>query len=502
MSHVGCLIYIIITDNARYHIMKLSKYIVFLAVILITISSCVDDDFSSSPDYNLQFSTDTVKFDTVFSKVPSSTRTMWVHNKSEKDLRCSNIRLLNGNQTGYRVNVDGVYLSPASGFQVQNVEIRKNDSIRVFVELTPPRNGTLEAKRLQDKLVFRLESGNVEEIILDAFSWDAKELNHLVVTKDTTIESESPILVNGTIKVQEGATMTIPAGQTLYFSSNSGIEVDGKLVLSGTKDKNVTLRGSRLDNMFDYLPYDLVSGQWNGIRFTGSSYDNKIEFADIHSAMNGIVCDSSDVYKRKLNIENSIIHNCQGYGVEAINSDLYINNSQITNTLKDCLAIFGGKVFVGNSTIAQFYPFDSKRGAALRFSNSFNGTSLLLLSMQCVNDIITGYSEDVMFGEPDDSENPFNYMFKSCLIRTPEVTDEKNKNFFTDVIWEEPSDTVSGGEKNFKLVDIEKQYYDFHLSGNSKAIGTASVEHSTKTDRDGAERDEKPDMGCYEFKEH
>lgn len=485
----------------RYNTMKSYKYIILSVVMLMTISACIDGEFSSSPSYHLHFSKDTVKFDTIFSKVPSSTRTMWVYNKSDKNLRCNNVRLLNGNQTGYRVNVDGVYLSPSSGFQVQNVEIRKNDSIRVFVELTSPKNGTREAKRLQDKLVFKLESGNVHEIILDAFSWDAKEINNLVIYGDTIIESELPILVNGTINVKKGAILTIPAGQTLYFNSNAGIEVDGTLILKGTKENNVILRGARLDNIFDYLPYDLLSGQWKGIHYTETSYNNRIEYADIHSTMNAIVCDSSNVSKRKLNIENSIIHNCQGYGVKSINSNIYINNSQITNTLKDCLAIFGGNAFIGNSTIAQFYPFDSKRGQALRFSNSYENKSLPILSMQCVNNIITGYSEDVLSGEKDDSENTFNYMFTSCLIRTPEIKDEKNKSFFVDIIWEDPSDNISGGEKNFKLVDINKQHYDFHLSEKSKAIGSAAASHSTKNDRDGNERDDKPDMGCYEFKE-
>ena len=121
--------------------MKSCKYLILLAIAAIGITACNDEDFSSSPSLSLTFSTDTVKFDTIFSKVPTSTRTMWVYNRSGKDLRCTNVRLLNGNQTGYRVNVDGVYLSPAAGYQMQDVEIRNKDSLRVFVELTSPKNG-------------------------------------------------------------------------------------------------------------------------------------------------------------------------------------------------------------------------------------------------------------------------------------------------------------------------------------------------------------------------
>ncbi len=481
--------------------MKSCKYLILLAIAVIGITACNDEDFSSSPSLSLTFSTDTVKFDTIFSKVPTSTRTMWVYNRSGKDLRCTNVRLLNGNQTGYRVNVDGVYLSPAAGYQMQDVEIRNEDSLRVFVELTSPKNGKLVAQELIDKLLFTLESGNTQELVLDAFSWDAEEVNNLVVSSDMTLESEYPLLVNGMIKVEEGATLTIPAGQTIYFSSNAGIEVSGTLRVEGTAEKNVTLRGSRLDNMFDYLPYDLISGQWKGIHFMASSYDNLIEYADIHSTMDGIVCDESDLSKLKLDIENSIVHNCQGYGIKAISSSVKIDNCQITNTLNDCVAFFGGNAYVGNSTLAQFYPFDSRRGAALRFTNFYEENTLPLYNLNCVNSIVTGYAEDVIMGETDESESVFTYSFANCILRTPKVEDEKSAAFFKDIIWEEPEDTVYSGEKNFKLVDIDTQHYDFHLSDKSKAIGAASTEYAPANDRDGKPRDEKPDMGCYEFRE-
>ena len=36
-------------------------------------------------------------------------------------------------------------------------------------------------------------------------------------------------------------------------------------------EKGIVLRGDRLDNMFDYLPYDYVSGQWQGVRIQEGS---------------------------------------------------------------------------------------------------------------------------------------------------------------------------------------------------------------------------------------
>ena len=121
------------------------------AAVLLACSACTDDDsFSSSPSNRLTFSTDTVRMDTVFATVPSSTRSFWVYNKSGDGIRCTTVRLAGGNQTGFRVNVDGEYLSPTAGYQVSNVEIRKNDSIRVFVELTSPVNAEEGPQEIED----------------------------------------------------------------------------------------------------------------------------------------------------------------------------------------------------------------------------------------------------------------------------------------------------------------------------------------------------------------
>ena len=52
----------------------------------------------------------------------------------------TNVRLAQGNQTGFRVNVDGISLDASNGYQANNLEVRNKDSIRVFVEMTSPIN--------------------------------------------------------------------------------------------------------------------------------------------------------------------------------------------------------------------------------------------------------------------------------------------------------------------------------------------------------------------------
>ena len=274
--------------------MKCRYLIQFLLTVVLCVACTDDDSFTTSPSYLLTFSTDTVKMDTVFSKIPSSTRTFWVFNRSGEGIRCVDVRLANGNQTGY---------------------------------------GYPDPQILEDNLVFTLESGAVQKVNLNAYTWDADILTDVTVKDELVLEGSKPTIIYGMMRVEEGATLRIPAGKTVYFHGNSGLEVYGRLMTEGTADANVVLRGDRMDRMFDYLPYDMVSGQWQGIHIYESSYDNVLEYTDVHGAFNGIVCDSAAVDRQKLTMRNVTVHNCQGAGLSAVNAKVTLENCQLTNTL-------------------------------------------------------------------------------------------------------------------------------------------------------------------------
>ena len=139
--------------------MKKFSMFFFLSVVMLMVACTDDDTFTTSRSNLLSFSTDTLRLDTTFSNVPTSTKTFWVYNKSGDGLRLTNIRLAQGNQTGFRVNVDGIELSAENGYQVSNLEVRNKDSIQVFVEMTSPFNNALTPQEVSDNLLFTLESG-------------------------------------------------------------------------------------------------------------------------------------------------------------------------------------------------------------------------------------------------------------------------------------------------------------------------------------------------------
>jgi hypothetical protein len=371
------------------------------------------------------------------------------------------VRLKNGNQTGFRVNVDGSYLDNTLGAVVTDLEVRKGDSLRIFVELTSPETHQLEPQMVIDDLLFQLESGVEQRVRLEAWAWDAVKMTDLVVSRDTTIDTRVPIILYGNgLRIDSGAVLTL-RGTTLYFHDRAGIDVYGRLVA-----EDCVMRGDRLDRMFDYLPYDRVSGQWRGLCFASSSTGNMLSNTEIHNAMTAVMLADSaamDTTQLRLQMSHCIIHNAKGHGLVSYNSNVALDYCQLTNTLGDCLAVYGGRCLIDHCTLAQFYPFSADRGAALRFVAAKGDVSIT-----CRNSIVTGYADDVLMGEQTDTTTTMRYLFEDCLLRTPKV--ENDTMSFRNIIWETPKDSIQG-KLHFVNIDEENLYYDFHLDSLSTAQG-------------------------------
>lgn len=456
---------VIIREKVRF-IIKMKRTFLYLIIFACAIASCSDDDkFTTSPAALLTFSTDSVKMDTVFSTVGSRTYDFWVFNRTDRGLRLQSVYLRMGNQTGFRVNVDGSYLDNTLGSVVNDLEVRSGDSLRVFVELTAPRNQQLEPQAVEDRLVFALESGAQQYVTLCGCSWDAVISDSIVVSSDTLIESRQPIVVMQGLRVDSGATLTL-RNTTLYFHSKAGVDVYGTL-----KTENSVLRGDRLDHMFDYLPYDRISGQWRGLRFFPSSYENELIATEIRNAEDGIVCDSTELRTdcQRLYMERSIVHSSAGHGLQAFNSWVGLLRCQFSNAAGDCVAFYGGAVVMDHCTVAQFNVLGTSRGAALRFANFYGDYTYPLQQMRMTNSIVTGYDDDVVMGQTmeDDSTTAFSYYFERCLLRTPALEDTVNCR---DILWETKDDSIQGAA-HFRAVMDREMIYDFHLDSLSTAQG-------------------------------
>ena len=472
-----------------------------LGLLSMMLTACNDNDtFTTSPGYLLQMPQDTLSLDTVFSTVPSPHKTFVIHNNSGEGIRIATTKLQKGTQSGFRVNVNGTFLSNSTAHLIKDMEVRNGDSIRIFVEMTAPLQGDNVPRLVEDNLVFTLQSGVQQKVALKAYSWDAVLMKDVTYTEDATLSNPDgkPVVVMGNITVAEGATLTIEPGTTLYFHNKAGIDVFGTLKAKGEKDKEITFRCDRLDRMVSNLTYDNNPGQWGGIRFRSGSFGNEIDFADIHAAHNAILCDiSTDVTRQSLFLNHSTIHNVKGNALAATGCRLNIENTQITNAVDSCLYLLGGDVTITHCTIAQYFAIEQRGKNCFVFANAQDGIAYPL-KLLVRNSIIKGYDDDNLLWSYGGRNDDMDVTFENCLLRAVLPTD-RDSNFFKDCIFEDVANEATLPNNFFELFDTQYFFYNFKPKAGTQAIGTANPSYALPDDRLGNPRTpDKPTMGCFE----
>lgn len=482
--------------------LKSLRILLYMQAVLACLYGCLgEDEFSTSPTDVLTCGVDTLAMDTVYAGQLTNTFNFWVYNRSKKAVRLSSIQLGQGSASPFRVNVDGEYL--AGGVGGNGLDVLAGDSICVFVALNAPSTDKDDPQLLEDKLSFTTSSGGTSQMTLTAYTQEFINLRGMVVDKDLTLDSKRPYHIYDSLYVAPGAKLTLTPGTRLYFQSAAGLKVAGTLVAQGTLEQPVILRGDRLGMMFTLQPYDRVPGQWQGVRFLPNSQDNTLNYCDIHSAQYGIHCDSAEV-----RIENSILHNVNGHGLEARMSDVYVGNTQISNSGGDCVKLLGGNFMFVHCTIARYqYIETGNTGVALRFANADGETKYPLTQLDFYNCLISGMGDDEIMGDDCSTENDvtqFAYSFNNCLLCTPQTDAMNQKN----CLWEDDGNKDgredTRRDKNFMPeFDFSRLLFEFMLNPKSLAVDAADADVTRQTytlDRLGRSRfeDGKPDIGCYE----
>ncbi len=477
--------------------MKLICKILFFSIMSVFLAACSEDtDFSSSSSLRLEFSRDTIAFDTLFTEVGSPTAGLVVRNRNSDGLRISNVRLASGGASGFSVLVDGQY-----GASMNDLEIRGKDSIFVYASVELERNGADVPLVVTDSLLFTLESGVQQHVTLLAYGRDVIFLRAENVVSDRIITG-GHYVVYDSLAVAPGATLTLDEGAVLYFHDKAFLKVEGTLVAAGSQARPVVMRGDRTDNMFSYLPYDRVPGQWGGLLFTSTSNGNSLSFCDIHSAKYGVIVEAGDTAVQRIAITSSKLYNFEGNALELNMAHATVENSLIANAQGNCVKVVGGNVAFVHCTIANFYVW-KQRDVALALHNSVEGMPAPLRGALFANCVITGSKNDEVMGYlsnlGDTVPDCINYRFENSLINTVAEGD----TCFVDVTLE-VKDSVSSGKGNFRLIDHDVFDYDFHLTGESLARGRASSSYleTMPYDLDGVLREVGAvDAGCFQFVE-
>ncbi|MDX5481342.1 MAG: hypothetical protein LPK07_06630 [Hymenobacteraceae bacterium] len=302
-------------------------------LLLLSMFSCEpkDEVISSDPGAKLEFSADTVLFDTVFVSQGSVTKRLKVYNRNEKAVRISEVTLAGAGASPYQLTVNGAQ-SPL----LNNLELRGGDSLYVLVKVKINPSDENLPFLVADSILFQT-NGNRQNVKLVAYGQNA--YFHRKEAIGTTVwESDKPHVLLDSVLVKEGATLTIRKGAQIYGSNKAVLLVNGQLLVEGTPEERVTFSGYRREPDYQKAP-----GQWEGIRILAKSAGNRILYADIKNAvyglrignpgmgatlvegcqvqyafLDGIVAFTSDV-----KVVNTLIHNCGQYGFGGLGGGNY-----------------------------------------------------------------------------------------------------------------------------------------------------------------------------------
>ena len=294
-------------------------------LIIVGLSSCIEDDFSTNANDQPTFSTDTLDMGPIFTEAGTPTHSFTVYNRHDKGIIISSIKMRDDAEGMFRFNIDGV-----AGNEFQNVEIRANDSIYVFVEATLKANGT-DAPVVIDRHLDFVVQGITSTVVISAQGQDVERRKGLVIDGDTRFTANKPYQIFDSLIVKEGATLTLDPGVTLYFHNNATMRVDGTLVSNGTTEKPVNMTGDRIDNVVNDLSFDLMAGQWQGLEFTSTSRNNHLSHTSIRNTVWGVFVDSIGAQENPaLTLINCQLRNSQEYSLAAIHSNIKAVGCEIT----------------------------------------------------------------------------------------------------------------------------------------------------------------------------
>ncbi|MFD1294551.1 hypothetical protein ACFQ5N_11970 [Lutibacter holmesii] len=498
------------------------RFFSILIVTLIFLSSCRKDFNADLSSGEVSFSKDTVYLDTVFTNIGSSTYNLKVYNKSNKDISIPSIALGKGQNSFYRLNVDG-----QAGKTFENTEILAKDSLFIFIETTIDYNAIVNPI-YTDSIVFSgggyLQDVKLVTLVQDAhFLYPSKDTNNIIETihigtdsngeditingfqldENTTFTNEKPYVIYGYCEVPSEKTLTVEAGATIHFHSNSGLIIanNASLLINGELNKEVLIEGDRLEPSFSDIP-----GQWGTIWLRAGSKNNSIKNTIIKNATAGIIIDSINTLNSPtLTIKNTQIYNSTNFGILGRETNIKGENLVINNSGQSSLACtIGGTYNFTHATFTNFWSNSLRQYPSVLINNYYsyieNGQDFIetrnLYAANFTNCIIDGSnSVELILNNVEGSI--FNYYFANNLIKF----DDYNNSFegIPEFDFEDSShytNTILNGEADFKSPATN----ELSIGENSEGIQKANISGSTQVPFDilGVSRTIPADIGAYQ----
>ena len=459
----------------------------FLLPAFICISlfvSCKKDSIIESKEARLSTSIDSLKFDTVFTSVGSVTRSFKISNLNDQRLRLSSIKLMGGNASAFRLNING-----APTQEVAGVELQSEDSIYVFVTVHINPSTSNLPFIVRDSILIEY-NGNKKYVQLEAFGQNANFLRNRVLTGNTTWTNNLPYVILGSLVIDTNAILTIDPGCKVYLHADAPFITDGTLVVNGTHNNRVIFRGDRMDGIYKDLP-----SSWPGIYFRESSKDNVLRYTSVLNAYQAIVVERPSKNARpKLVLEQCEIHNAFDVGLLGVNTSVTANNCLVTNCGNNVMFLYGGEYEMSHSTIAAYPIYLEHKKPVLSVTDyiSQNGSTLTANLEATFTNCIFWADGNAVENETSVEKQGggiFNVSFNSCILKG--TSDPANSKVIASSRNEDPI---------FDSIDVANNFFDFRTFKNPAAPGiNKGTTTSLLIDLDGKNRNVGiPDLGCYE----
>jgi hypothetical protein len=413
----------------------------------MTFSACRKDKLIDDPSARLEFSQDSVLFDTVFTSIGSSTRNFRVRNKHNRKIRISSIYVVGGEASPFFLNVDG-----APGRRFSDIEIAANDSMYIFVQVNVNPDNALSPFIISDAIHF-VVNGNEQKVPLeawgqnahyhyptDAFKFqDGSYFKYSLISKDTLADTvwkkDKPHVIYGYLVVDEHQKLTIEAGVKVYLNYKSGIWVfkGGQIRVLGQKGNEVTFQGARREKDYADEP-----GQWDRIWINEGSDNNLIDYAIIKNGFIGVQAELFDganflTKPGKLTIRNTIIQNMSLWGLYGVAFKIDGGNNVISNCQEHALNLtLGGVYNFHHCTFANFWNKQKSREKPTVNLNNYSETQIIPHSFYFGNCIIDGGRENEVGVDIKGTDSVLMlFRFSNCWLKTTNNTSDTS--FYSSV---------------------------------------------------------------------
>jgi len=496
--------------------MKYMLYLLLLSMGLLYISCDNEDEFVTDGSFDLTFSLDTLRFDTVFTELGSATRSFKVYNPLDEAIRIGRVRIA-GNEGGrFRMNVDGI-----AGEVVEDVKVWPNDSIYLFVEVTIDPDQPLSASPfvIEDQILF--ETGDKQQSVrLEAWGQNAnyfpdrfsRAVPTLLTCDNQTIvwDDPKPYVIYGQILI-DSCVLQVAAGTRIYVHGgiaenevfgtfNDGIIYtlqNGRVNFRGSQEEPIIVQGDRLEEPFQEEP-----GQWQGIIIGRGSRGNTMDYTEVKNAIFSVYVDSLG----ELTARNSRFYNSNSNGIVGFSSTIRLTNCLIYNNFGNSVQLTLGGVYQFDYCTLASYGVDA---SALSLSNFFcyddpfecqvrEDFPLRAVFRNCI--FFGSARDELSFSDISGGQVPglFDVQFSHCILKVDQLLEQQDSLYKDFLSSPDCINCINATREDTLFANPNEDNY--LLDSLSIAEEQARPLPGISIDLNNNERDPmQPDIGCFEY---